>query len=219
MMQRFRHHLVLTVLPAVLLAGEGWTQPSSDTTPALRHDSDATSAWVAEHENTRARKDAMFLDADQSPLLPEDRGAFSGLVYYDLDERFRIHGQLHRYARMRQVSIPDTKGTQMFVERIGRFHFQWDGKPFWLEVMGSTRDNDLSVYFTDQTNGITTYPAGRYAPVRQTEDGSYLIDFNNAYSPYCAYNPEYICPLPPAQNRLSFHIEAGEVISGPDLAH
>lgn len=177
------------------------------------------STWAADHQLTRALKDSMFREGENSPLLPEDRVDFPGLSYFPLDERFHVVGQFHRYSRVREIEIPDTKGTRMFVERLGRFHFQWDGKAFWLEVMGSTRDDDMSVYFTDRTNGISTYPAGRYAPVRRTEDGSYLIDFNNAYSPYCAYNPAYICPLPPPENRLSFAVEAGEVISGPDLAH
>ena len=36
-----------------------------------------------------------------------------------------------------------------------------------------------------------------------TATGIYIVDFNIAYHPYCYYNPEYECPLPPAENRLT----------------
>ena len=75
------------------------------------------------------------------------------------------------------------------------------------------------MYFTDATNGDLTYGAGRYASVNVSEEGSYVLDFNGSYNPYCAYNEDYICPLPPEHNRLPFAVTAGELDAGPDLAH
>jgi uncharacterized protein (DUF1684 family) len=37
-----------------------------------------------------------------------------------------------------------------------------------------------------------------------------VIDFNYAYNPNCAYNPEWDCPLPPGENWLTVPIRAGE---------
>lgn len=37
-----------------------------------------------------------------------------------------------------------------------------------------------------------------------------VIDFNRAANPWCAYDARYACPVPPAQNRLDFRVEAGE---------
>ena len=205
-------HSVLSLLAAITVAGSG--------SPLFGSQEEVvTQRWVDEIRGSRVLKDSLFQHDESSPLLADDREGFTGLLYYDVDLRFRLTGRLHRYARTRQVRIPDTNGTEMFVDRIGRFEFQFDGNPFWLEVMGSTRDDDMTVYFTDSTNGISTYPAGRYAPVLRERDGAYIIDFNSAYNPYCAYNPSYTCPLPPPQNRLSFHVEAGERLPGPDLAH
>jgi uncharacterized protein (DUF1684 family) len=31
-----------------------------------------------------------------------------------------------------------------------------------------------------------------------------------AYVPYCAYNAQWSCPLPPRENRLGVRVEAGE---------
>ena len=210
-----------TQLGYLLVLGVAISTPvgAAQTQDVQAQDVQVATQLTQEITTSRALKDSTFRQGEASPLLAEDRANFGGLKYFPIDLRFRLTGRLHRYARIRQVRIPDTNGTQMSVERIGRFHFQYDGKPFWLEVMGSTRDDDLSVYFTDETNGITTYPAGRYAPILRTEDGTYLLDFNSAYSPYCAYNPAYTCPLPPPQNRLDFRVQAGETLTGPDLAH
>jgi hypothetical protein len=42
-------------------------------------------------------------------------------------------------------------------------------------------------------------------------DGRYLLDFNLAYSPLCAFSEHYNCPIPPRQNTLSIPIRAGEM--------
>ena len=176
-------------------------------------------SFAAQVERGRAVKDSLFRHGDESPLRPQDVAAFSGLRYFPVDPSWRVQGELHRYGRARRVKLPDTGGTTIAVERFGRFVFSRDGKPFWLEVYRSVQGGDLTVYFTDATNGELTYPAGRYAAVQRAENRSYVLDFNEAYSPYCAYNPEYVCPLPPAHNRLPFAVTAGEMNAGPELAH
>jgi hypothetical protein len=67
----------------------------------------------------------------------------------------------------------------------------------------------LEVYFTDATSGRETYRM-RYLGIAAASDGSYVLDFNRAYNPACAYSPHYNCPIPPAENRLSVAIRAGE---------
>jgi len=45
----------------------------------------------------------------------------------------------------------------------------------------------------------------------ELEDGQTIpVDFNLAYSPFCAYADAYSCPLPPEENWLEVTIEAGE---------
>jgi len=41
--------------------------------------------------------------------------------------------------------------------------------------------------------------------------GQIVMDFNVAYNPYCAYSENYVCPLPPMENRLKVLIRAGEM--------
>ena len=64
--------------------------------------------------------------------------------------------------------------------------------------------------FADALAGSETYGAGRYLEPEPAEEGKFLVDFNVAYNPYCAYNDAYVCPLPPRENWLDIRIEAGE---------
>ena len=68
----------------------------------------------------------------------------------------------------------------------------------------------LFVPFLDATSGRETYGAGRYLDLEPEDDGTYALDFNLAYHPYCVYAESYSCPLTPAENRLPIRIEAGE---------
>ena len=69
---------------------------------------------------------------------------------------------------------------------------------------------DENLDFMDETTGVRSYPAGRYMNVEEQKRGQYLIDFNKAYNPSCAYGGKFSCPLTPEENRLSIAIEAGE---------
>ena len=159
----------------------------------------------------RAAKDSL-LKSEDSPLLPAQRALFEQLVYYPIDLRYRLRGELHIYGRQRIVEIPNTDGTITELERFGRFVSAFGEKDFWLEVYRSPQTGETEIFFKDLTNGHTTYGGGRYARLMREDDGMYVIDFNNAYNPYCAYNPAYICPLPPPQNHLDFAVEAGEIM-------
>jgi uncharacterized protein (DUF1684 family) len=70
--------------------------------------------------------------------------------------------------------------------------------------------------FKDATSGHETYGAGRYLldTIKGADLGSVdnqlVLDFNFAYHPSCHYNPRWVCPLAPIENRLPFPVKAGE---------
>ena len=70
--------------------------------------------------------------------------------------------------------------------------------------------NRVFVPFRDQTSAKETYGAGRYLDLNRREGNEYVVDFNRAYNPFCAYSPYYSCPLPPGENILQVEIRAGE---------
>ena len=71
-------------------------------------------------------------------------------------------------------------------------------------------EKDFAVFFRDATTGKETYSVGRYIDPVALPDGRYVIDFNVAYNPACAYSEHYNCPIPPRGNRLPMAIHAGE---------
>ncbi|MFW6282285.1 MAG: DUF1684 domain-containing protein [bacterium] len=38
----------------------------------------------------------------------------------------------------------------------------------------------------------------------------WVIDFNKAYNPFCAYSEKYVCTLIPPDNRLNIKLKVGE---------
>jgi uncharacterized protein (DUF1684 family) len=51
---------------------------------------------------------------------------------------------------------------------------------------------------------------GRYVEVEPRGEDVFLVDFNRAYNPYCAYEERWACPLVPAENRIPVPVRAGE---------
>jgi len=103
-----------------------------------------------------------------------------------------------------------TGGTQIY-RRAGVARFHVDGVPAPLTLFTSADTHELFLPFRDATSGNETYGAGRYLEVEPSGlDQRVIVDLNYAYNPYCAYNPDWSCPIPPGENWLAVPIRAGE---------
>jgi uncharacterized protein (DUF1684 family) len=160
-------------------------------------------------EAQRAEKDAYFRHNPYSPLEPEDRQTFSGLQYYEPDLAFQYMLQLQP-ADPERITLQTNTGDEQTYNRIGTVKFEVDDEPAEAAMYQSTDDDDLFLPFRDATSGKETYGAGRYLEPVDLGNGEVLVDFNLAYNPYCAYSPNYSCPLPPVENWLKVPIRAGE---------
>jgi hypothetical protein len=96
--------------------------------------------------------------------------------------------------------------------KVGSLAFTLEGREFTLSAFAENagRIERLWVPFRDLTSGLETYGGGRYLDLERTASGTYDLDFNRAYHPYCVYNPTYECPYPPPENRLEIAVRAGE---------
>ena len=105
----------------------------------------------------------------------------------------------------------------MRFRRFGAVRFELGGEPqelalYWLEGYGG----GVFLPFADATGRTQTYGGGRYLldTVKGAdlgdEDGRLVLDFNFAYNPSCAYDPRWVCPLSPPENRLAVEVRAGE---------
>ena len=151
------------------------------------------------------------------PQCPR-RHVFAGLAYFPVDLRFRFVVQLDPGARPETVLVESTHGAPRRALRAGRFAFTVGGRKQRLaayRLLEPGVDPDgLAIFFRDATTGRESYEGGRYLEVEHLPDGRYVLDFNRAYNPYCAYSPHFNCPIPPAENRLAVSIRAGEAWHG-----
>jgi uncharacterized protein len=159
----------------------------------------------------RRDKNELFRSSEKSPIL--NRQTFSKLEYFPPNPAFRFKARLEL--------IPDSAGTLYAIkmtdgktEKYRRYAwavFRFQGKDHRLLVLRPVAGEDyLFIAFRDRTSSESTYGGGRYIDMPPTDSPEIMLDFNLAYNPYCAYNPNYSCPLPPRENRLDIAVEAGE---------
>jgi uncharacterized protein (DUF1684 family) len=173
------------------------------------------SEWKANLERAREEKDAFFAQDWQSPVTPQDRPWFKGLAYYPPDPSYRFELELFEHSEKQAVRMAYTKGNEQDFVRWGEFRFKIGEKGQALQAYKSSREEEtLFVPFKDATSGKETYGAGRYLDLEperdRTMDGKRILDFNQAYNPWCAYSEAYTCPFVPVENCLEVPIYAGE---------
>ena len=175
------------------------------------------------HDFRRGRDD-LFRTHPQSPIEPEERGAFKGLTYFPSDDAYRVRAQ-----------VVDSDGSELLIDtggddgavkyrRAATLVFQLGGQECRLTVLSLVQyAGGLFVPFRDTTSGHETYGGGRYLfDTAKDTDGLVLeitagspevvIDFNYAYNASCAYSPRWACPLAPPENFLKVAVRAGEQV-------
>jgi hypothetical protein len=117
-------------------------------------------------------------------------------------------------AAPRTVALRGPDGTQVTAAEAGTVSATWRGQPIRLTVRrlpGATPDEtELQVFFRDRTSTRGSYDGGRFVELIPATDGTYLLDFNRARNPFCAYSSVFPCPAPWPGNTLDVAVEAGE---------
>ena len=138
---------------------------------------------------------------------------YQGTPAYTPDAAYAIRGTFVPFQAPRPTTVgAAVEGIQHVYQAPGEIRFKLGGRDLALTAFNGHAPGSLSVLFTDQTSGNTTYAANRSLSVVPAADGSVLLDFNRAVNLPCAYTDLATCPLPPAENRLPVAIEAGEKI-------
>lgn len=134
---------------------------------------------------------------------------FKGIAYFPVQSKWRIKAKLEKPVQD-FIMISNILGQTTAQKTAGTLHFTIDGTAYTLDAINEG-GNTLFVAFADATSGNQTYGSGRFIDVEMPdESGNTFIDFNKAYNPPCAFTAFATCPLPPAQNRLTIAITAGE---------
>ncbi|MCE9646161.1 MAG: DUF1684 domain-containing protein [Chloroflexi bacterium] len=163
---------------------------------------------MTELDNFRAEKDEFFGSHPQSPLNREQRKEFKGLNYFPEDDSLRLEVKVEEFPVRERFEMQTSTGDVQSYEKFGKFYFVVDGEQAELTIYQS--EHGFFMPFVDALAGKETYPAGRYLEPEPLPGGRFLVDFNIAYNPYCAYNEMWSCPITPAENRLKVAIRAGE---------
>jgi uncharacterized protein (DUF1684 family) len=156
----------------------------------------------------RKMKDDFFAHDGQSPLTPRQKKGFKGLNYYPPNPALNLEVAVEEFADKQRIEMQTSTGDVQEYHRFGRFQFVVDDQPAELTIYQS--EDGYFLPFVDSLASKETYPAGRYLEPEPLGDGRFLVDFNLAYNPYCAYNDYWSCPLTPFENRLKIPIRAGE---------
>jgi uncharacterized protein (DUF1684 family) len=139
------------------------------------------------------------------------RRAFAGSRWFPIDSAFRVVGRLVPRAGATKMVVPDAAGGRQTLESPGTLELSLRGQPVRLDpVLDGDDPTDQMIVFRDLTSGHETYGAGRFVRALRQPDGTFVVDFNRAYAPPCAFTPYATCPLPPAQNRLKIAVPAGQ---------
>ena len=141
----------------------------------------------------------------------ENRKKFTGVDRYPVLVQWRIEARWEAYPKPKTIQVPTV--VEGYVEDYsvpGVAVFNVGGKVVRLEPVVEPGSAELFFIFADGTSGRETYGGGRFLYASPAKDGVVVLDFNKAINPPCAFTPFATCPLPPASNRLTVRIEAGE---------
>ena len=172
------------------------------------------SAHQKKIEKLREEKNVYMRTASDSPFAGKV-DEFNGLTYFAPDIKYKIKAKLIPVENKKAVVLPTSDGKTKRYMEYAHAVFSLEGQEHRLLIleimdMGPYRGT-LFLAFGDETSAHETYGAGRYLDVKKPKKPtSIILDFNEAYNPYCAYNDNYSCPFPPQENLLSLPILAGE---------
>ncbi|MFT3841574.1 MAG: DUF1684 domain-containing protein [Myxococcaceae bacterium] len=175
--------------------------------------------WKGELAELRAEKDEWF-KSHESPLTDDLRKGFTGLKYWPVSDKFRVKAKVERLQDAEVITMEVSRGQQRKMVKAARLSFEVDGKTHSLIGYTQARSHGFAVHeklfvpFRDGTSAHGSYGAGRYIDLEDPGGAELTLDFNDCYSPYCAYSDDYSCPLPPRENWLELRVEAGEADLG-----
>lgn len=165
----------------------------------------------------RAARDRLYREHNDSPIPHVHRLRWRGASWFPYDRAWRIKGVVKPLANRSTFDIALAADGITRCTHVGAVEFAVRGAGYslalyWFEGYGG----GLWLPFGDSSNGATTYGGGRYLydTIKGADlgasTGEFILDFNFAYNPSCAYDDRWSCPLPPSENKLPFEVPAGE---------
>lgn len=134
---------------------------------------------------------------------------FKGFMWFPVDEQYRVTARFIKDPQPQEKRVLNTMGDIDTYKTEGVAEFTLNGQTLRLRPF-TTRPKRLYFVFRDASSGHETYETARFLYSDLQDDGTTVLDFNEAYNPPCSFNPYTTCPIPLAENRLPVKILAGE---------
>lgn len=158
-----------------------------------------------------------YLNPKESPLRGDNLRNFKKHPFFPINMKYRVIAKVVKTENPVPFELPTSSGKFKQYQEYGKATFELDGKSLTLtlyqslELMQTEKYKDyLFLPFRDETNEKETYGGGKYMDLKIPTGNEIILDFNQSYQPYCAYNAfDYNCPIVPAENKLPIRIEAG----------
>jgi uncharacterized protein (DUF1684 family) len=172
---------------------------------------------VMEVKKFQEELNAEYLNPKETPLRGDNFTNFKGHPFFPFDMKYRVTAKLVKTKNAKPFELPTSSGKTKMYREYGKAMFELDGKSYTLTVYQSLDlikqekfKDYLFLPFRDATNEKETYGGGKYMDLRIPKGNTIVLDFNQSYQPFCAYNAyDYNCPIVPEENKLPIEIKAG----------
>jgi len=166
-----------------------------------------------------------YLDKKETPLRGDNYTNFKQHPFFPIDLKYRVSAKFVKNEKPEPFDLPTSSGKTKPYQEFGKATFDLDGKSYTLTIYQSLDLMKMEKYkdhlflpFRDATNNKETYGGGKYMDLTIPKGNTIVLDFNQSYQPFCAYNAyDYNCPIVPEENKLSVEIRAGVMYN--DIYH
>lgn len=158
-----------------------------------------------------------YLNPKKTPLRGDNLKNFKKHPFFPINLKYRVTAKFVKTENPVPFELPTSSGKFKQYQEYGKATFELDGKSLTLALYQSLDLMKMKKYkdylflpFRDETNEKETYGGGKYMDLKIPSGKEIVLDFNQSYQPFCAYNAfDYNCPIVPAENKLPIRIEAG----------
>jgi hypothetical protein len=134
---------------------------------------------------------------------------FRGFTWFPIDPQYKVTGRFIPDAEPKKMAVLNTFNDMDTYATEGVVEFTLQGQTLRIRPF-TTRPKRFYIVFRDASSGHETYETARFLYADLQDDGTTVLDFNEAYNPPCSFNPYTTCPIPLKENNLPVKILAGE---------
>jgi uncharacterized protein (DUF1684 family) len=206
-----------------LVVADGWVRYEPAAGVAVsQNDKPVTGTLVLKEPGKEATDEVSVADVkfavhESGPRLSlrvwdpdgEQARSFAGFEWFPLDSNYRVVARFIPDAKPTTIPVMNTYNDVDLMPSEGVVEFTLNGETVRLRPF-TTRPKRFYFVFRDGSSGHETYETARFLYSDLLDDGTTVLDFNEAYNPPCAFNKYTTCPIPLKENRLAVKILAGE---------